>query len=102
VSGSTEHALEHGHGREHDHGNRLYFTTWLWLLVITVLEVGVVLFHLPRALLVGILLLMTVLKSVLIVANFMHLRFEKLNMIYVIITPVIFALVMWYGVALDY
>jgi len=102
VSGSTEHALEHGHGHEHDHGNRLYFTTWLWLLVITVLEVGVVLFHLPRALLVGILLLMTVLKAVLIVANFMHLRFEKLNMIYVVITPMIFALIMWYGVALDY
>ncbi|GAB6875473.1 cytochrome C oxidase subunit IV family protein [Thermaerobacter litoralis] len=100
MSGASEQAMEHG--QEHDHGNRLYFVTWLWLLVITVLEVGVVLFHLPRAVLVGVLLLMTLLKSLLIVANFMHLRFEKLNMIYVILTPMIFALIMWYGVSLDY
>ena len=93
-----EHAAEAGH----EHGNRLYFVTWLWLLVITVLEVGVVLVHMPRALLVGILLLMTLLKSFLIVANFMHLRFEKLNMIYLILTPVIFSIIMWYGVSLDY
>ncbi|HEY8418384.1 MAG TPA: cytochrome C oxidase subunit IV family protein [Limnochordales bacterium] len=100
MSGATEHAVEHAQG--HDHGNRLYFITWLWLLIITVLEVGVVLVHVPRALLVGVLLLMTLLKSGLIVANFMHLRFEKLTMIYVILTPMIFALVLWYGVSLDY
>ncbi|ADU50529.1 cytochrome c oxidase subunit IV [Thermaerobacter marianensis DSM 12885] len=100
MSGTAHSAVEHGH--EHDHGNRLYFLTWLWLLLITVLEVGVVLVHMPRAILVAVLLLMTVLKSGLIVANFMHLRFEKLNMIYIILTPMIFALIMWYGVALDY
>lgn len=92
--------MENGH--DHGHGNRLYFITWLWLLVITVLEVGIVLVHVPRTLLVTMLILMTLLKAALIVANFMHLRFEKLNMIYMILVPAIFAVVLWYGISLDY
>ncbi|HEY8394669.1 MAG TPA: cytochrome C oxidase subunit IV family protein [Thermaerobacter sp.] len=97
---ATHEATAHG-GHEHA-GNRLYFVTWLWLLVITVLEVGVVLLHVPRSVLVSILILLTLMKAFLIVANFMHLRFERFNLVYVILVPAIFAVIMWYWIALDY
>ena len=86
---------EHGH-------NRLYFMIWIWLLVITVLEVGLVLVHVPRVLQVVTLLAMTVLKATLIVANYMHLRWERISLVYVIITPFIFALILWYGMSPDF
>lgn len=96
----THEAMAH---QAHEHGgNRLYLITWVWLLVITVLEVGVVLLHVPRALLVAILLLLTLMKAFLIVANYMHLRFERFVLVYVILVPIIFAVTMWYGIALDY
>jgi len=32
----------------------------------------------------------------------MHLRFERFILVYVILVPALFAVTMWYGIALDY
>lgn len=89
------------HPVEHGTGYGLYWRTWLWLLVITLLELGAVSVALPRAVLVGVLVLLSVMKAVLIMAHFMHLRFERLSFVYAVLTPLIFVLILFAGVVPD-
>lgn len=75
---------------KHAGGYKIYAVTWFWLLVITMLEVGVVLVHVPKTVLIVSLLVMALMKAALIVAYFMHLRWERLSLVYVVITPMFF------------
>lgn len=74
----------------HANGYRVYGVVWFWLLVITILELGAVLVHLPHTLLVISLLTMALMKAALIIAYFMHLRYEKLSLAYAVVTPMFF------------
>jgi len=80
---------------------RTYVVTWLWLLIITGLEISVVLVGLTKALVVTLLLVLALMKAALIAGYFMHLRYERLNLIYVVITPLILAVILFTGVAPD-
>ena len=71
-------------------GYRIYSVVWLWLLILTLLELGAVLVHVPRGLLVFLLLTMALMKAALIIAYFMHLRYERLSLVYVVVTPMFF------------
>lgn len=86
---------------EHGSGYGLYWRTWLWLLVITLLELGAVAVALPRVVLVAVLLVLSVMKAALIMAHFMHLRFERLSFVYAVLSPLIFALILFGGIAPD-
>ena len=74
----------------HDGGYKIYLTVWFWLLVITLLEIGLVLARVPKALLVFSLITLALMKAALIMAYFMHLRYERLNLIYAVVTPMFF------------
>ncbi|MCS7235857.1 MAG: cytochrome C oxidase subunit IV family protein [Armatimonadota bacterium] len=64
--------------REHaQHGYGVYGLTWFWLLVVTVAEIGVTLIHMPRGLLITSLVALALVKAALIMAYFMHLRWER-------------------------
>ena len=80
---------------------RTYVVTWVWLLLITALEIGVFFGGLARALFVSLLVILALLKAVLIAAYFMHLRYERLNLIYTIALPLILILLLFLGVARD-
>jgi cytochrome c oxidase subunit IV len=56
---------------------RVYWITWAILLVITVGMLMAEALHLPRWFLVAFLLSFMMVKAVMIGGNFMHLRFEK-------------------------
>jgi cytochrome c oxidase subunit IV len=56
---------------------RIYWVTWAILLVITVAMLAAEMFHMPRIVLVVFLLAFMMVKAVMIGGNFMHLRFEK-------------------------
>jgi cytochrome c oxidase subunit IV len=71
-------------------GYRVYSVVWLWLLALTLLELGAVLVHVPRGLLVFLLLTMALMKAALIIAYFMHLRYERLSLVYAVVTPMFF------------
>lgn len=75
---------------KHQGAYKIYVVTWFWLLVITMLEVGVVLVHVPKTVLIVSLLVMALMKAALIVAYFMHLRWERLSLVYMVITPMFF------------
>ncbi|MDR7451649.1 MAG: cytochrome C oxidase subunit IV family protein [Armatimonadota bacterium] len=82
----------------HGAGYRIYAVTWFWLLAITVVELAIVLLHVPKVVLATALLIMALLKAALIVAYFMHLRYEKLSFVYAVIVPMVFlAVVLWSG-----
>ena len=76
--------------RAHAGGYKVYLTTWIWLLVITMLEIGIVLVRVPKTLLVISLIILALMKAALIMAYFMHLRYERLNLIYAVVTPMFF------------
>lgn len=59
---------------------RIYWITWIMLLVITVLMLASETFHMPRWFLVLYLVAFMMVKAVMIGGNFMHLRFERRNM----------------------
>ena len=59
--------------------NRLFISVWIWLLVLTGFEVVLGYIHLSVVYMLVILMGASIIKAALIVAYFMHLRFERLN-----------------------
>ncbi len=77
-------------------GYRIYAVTWFWLLAITVVELAIVLLHVPKVILAISLITMALLKAALIIAYFMHLRYERLSLVYAVVVPMFFlAIVLW-------
>lgn len=63
--------------------NRLYIFVWAYLLGLTALEVFLAYEHMfSTEGMLAILMLLSVVKAGLIVAYFMHLRFERVSLIF--------------------
>ncbi len=69
--------------------NRLFMMVWIWLLVLTAFEVFLGYIHLSVVLMLVILMGASIIKAALIIAYFMHLRFERLNLILTIVPAVV-------------
>jgi len=81
---------------------RAYLVAWIVLLIVTAIEVSVVLvFTLPTAVRVTILLVCALIKASLIGAYYMNLKFERLAMVYIAITPLLIAIVMFFAIVPD-
>ena len=63
---------------------KIYWVTWGILLVITVAMLAAEMFHLPRLFLVLFLLAFMMVKAAMIGGNFMHLRFERSNLAWMV------------------
>jgi cytochrome c oxidase subunit IV len=73
-------------GEEHFAGsNKLFISVWIWLLVLTGFEVFLGYIHLPVVYMLTILMGASIIKAALIIAYFMHLRFERLNLVLTIV-----------------
>lgn len=88
-------------GEQHEGGYRSYLVTWFWLLVITVLEVAIVLVRVPKVLLAISLMTLALMKAALIMGYFMHLRYERLSLVYAVVLPLFLAVVLFFGLAPD-
>jgi len=85
VSVSTQHApVADGH-QEHPIG--LYLTVWIMLFVLSGFSYAVDYFHLQGLLRWSLIILFMLMKAGLIVAVFMHMRWERLALIYAILLP---------------
>src|SRR6266481_3202755 len=76
------------HTDVHEHfagSNRLFISIWVWLLALTGFEVFLGYKHLPIIYMLVILMGVSIVKAALIVAYFMHLRFERLNLVLTIV-----------------
>ena len=85
----------------HPAGYRVYYITWGWLLVMTLLALGVGSVDMPGGIKAILLVGTTLAKVVIIAAFFMHLRSEKLNLVLITFTPLVLAMIMFFFMAAD-
>ena len=84
---STTSTAGHAHA-----GSRLYVWVWAWLLAFTGVEVYLAYLHLPVQLMLVLLMGISVIKAGLIVAYFMHLRFERFSLFLTLIPALVFSI----------
>ena len=72
MSGDTAHA--------HGATTRLFLWVWGWLIVLTLVEVWLAYIKINLGLMLILLVGLSVIKAALIIAYFMHLRFERLSL----------------------
>jgi len=77
---------EHGSGQS-QHPIGIYFKIWGWLFVLSTLSYLVDYFHVQSYLRWTLILVLMMLKAGLIVAFFMHLKWERLALIVTILVP---------------
>ena len=73
-----------------------YVRIWLYLFLLTVIEVGAAfLSHIPKHWLILILVFLAIWKAVMVALYFMHLKFEswRLRLIFMVPLPLAFILV---------
>ena len=74
------------HAEEHFAGsNKLFTSIWVWLVVLTLIEIFLAYRPMSILLMLTILLGLSIIKAALIVAYFMHLKFERLSLILTIV-----------------
>lgn len=83
-------------GHAHPTGNRQYIMTWFWLLIMTLLALGLGYANMPEGLKALLLVCVTLGKILLIAAIFMHLRFEKMNLVMITFSPLVLAIILFF------
>src|SRR5688572_2182786 len=68
---------------------KIYWVTWIILLVITVAMLAAESFHMPRWFLLIFLLVFMMVKATIIGGNFMHLRYEKRNLAFMVASGIL-------------
>jgi caa(3)-type oxidase subunit IV len=75
----------HGHATA-----RTFWMVWFYLLALTALEIVLAYFHiLPVGGMIFLLMALSLVKSALIVAYFMHLKFERMSLILSLVPGVV-------------
>ena len=70
------------HAEEHFAGsNKLFISIWVCLVVLTLVEILLAYMTMSTAIMLTILLGLSIIKAALIMAYFMHLKFERLSLI---------------------
>jgi cytochrome c oxidase subunit 4 len=69
--------------------------TWGWLLVLTALALGLGYAPINETLKAFLLVGTTLAKILVIAAIFMHLRYERVNLILITFTPLVLAVIMF-------
>lgn len=81
---------EAAHDTSHEGSTRLFLSVWIGLVVITLGEVYIAYLQFPAVTMLLMLIGLSVLKAGLIVAYFMHMRFEKLGLFLTLVPATIF------------
>jgi cytochrome c oxidase subunit 4 len=79
-------AAEHVH---FEGGTKLFLNVLLGLLVLTVIEVVLAYVHVPLHVMLTILIGLSLIKAALIMAYFMHLRFERMSLVLTLVPAMV-------------
>jgi cytochrome c oxidase subunit 4 len=83
------------HAEEHFAGsNKLFVSIWVWLLFLTLIEIGLAYKPMAIHIMLTILLGLSIIKAALIVAYFMHLKFERLSLVLTIVPMLVICIVL--------
>jgi cytochrome c oxidase subunit IV len=93
----SAHAAVAAHEEGQHHPLRVYFVVWGWLFVLSLGSYLVDYFHVEGMLRWSLILIFMLLKAGLIVAVFMHMRWERLSLVYAILVPM-FAVLVFVGI----
>ena len=82
---------------EHEHSitYKTYLWTWFWLLVLSLLALGLGYAPINEKLKALLLVCTTLAKILVIAAIFMHLRYERLNLVLITFAPLILAVILF-------
>ena len=85
----------HAHVDEHFAGsNKLFISIWVWLVVLTLIEIFLAYKPMSLVLMLTILLGLSIIKAALIMAYFMHLKFERLSLILTLIPMLVVCIIL--------
>ena len=88
----------HAHAEEHFAGsNKLFISIWVWLVALTLIEIFLAYKPMPIHIMLVILLGLSIIKAALIVAYFMHLRFERLSLILTIVPALVVCIILLFA-----
>jgi cytochrome c oxidase subunit 4 len=73
---------------------RTFVWVWVALLVMTVVEVLLAYFHVPLLIMLTALLGLSVIKGALIIAYFMHLKFERFSLFLTLFPMLVFCILL--------
>ena len=82
-----------GHGHA-EGSNRLYMTVWAVLLILSGVEVYLGYLHLAVGLMLVLLMGLSLIKAGLIIAYFMHLRYERRSLALMLMPALVFVVCM--------
>ena len=92
----------HTTGHEHKGGSmRVIFFVWGSLLMLTLVETFLAYQQLDLKVMLGILMTLSVIKASLIIAYFMHLRYERRSLVLALMPALIFVIGMMFTVFPD-
>ena len=83
------------HHDQHSITYKTYLMTWVWLLVLTALALGLGYANIDERLKAFLLVCTTLAKILVIAAVFMHLRYERINLILITFAPLILAVILF-------
>ena len=83
------------HHDQHSITYKTYLMTWLWLLFLTGLALGLGYANIDERLKAFLLVCTTLAKILVIAAVFMHLRYERINLILITFAPLILAVILF-------
>lgn len=89
------HAAEHE--AEHGGSNRENTVIWLMLLGLTAVEVYLAYMHINPVLMLIIVMILSIIKAALIIAYFMHMKFERLSFILTVV-PILVVLLCLFAI----
>ena len=89
---ATPKTHDSGHGVHY----KQYLLTWFWLLVMTLLALALGYAPMPEGIKALLLVGITLAKIVLIASIFMHLKFERMNLIMMTFSPLILAMILFF------
>lgn len=73
----------------HKSNRKIYLRVWVQLLIIVIVEIIIALLPISHSLKALFFTITSLMKATLIIAYFMHLRFEKIGLIFSIVLPLI-------------
>jgi len=71
------------------HASPNYWKIWFYLFVLTVVEIGVIYLPLAKIVIAVLLVTLACYKAFLVAMYFMHLKFERLTLAIIALTPFI-------------
>jgi cytochrome c oxidase subunit 4 len=78
-----------------EQGNmKAMYVVWIWLLIITVVEVLLAYFHVPVTIMLIALMGMSIVKAAMIVAWFMHLKFERVTLVLTLVPATVMCIIL--------